>query len=183
MDPSLRNWGWALGHYNLGTGAITIDKVGLIQPTLPTKKTIRVNHLDMISAASLAKGAHLVMRESQATFVEVPHGSQNARSMASYGICVGVLGTLRYGGQEFYELSELECKMASVGKKTATKAELIAWATKKHPEVTWPTYTRSGTVSISEAQAEHMADAVIAIHAGVSSIPFQQLLPMLAKAQ
>lgn len=47
--------------------------------------------------------------------------------MASYGICVGVLGALRATGIPFFEVTPLKVKMASAGKKTATKLEMIQW--------------------------------------------------------
>ena len=57
---------------------------------------------------------------------------------------------------------------------------MIKWATAKHPEANWPTYKEKGAVLLSEAKAEHMADAVASIYAGIACNPFQQLLPMLA---
>ena len=183
MDPSLNNWGWCLGYYELSTKKITISQIGLTQPVLLQQKQVRVNSADIYRANQLSSKAVQIIRQAQVTFVEVPIGSQNARSMASYGICVGILGTLRAGGLNFFEVYEQESKLATVGKKVVTKAETIAWAVKNHPEVAWPTYKRSGTVAISESQAEHMADAIAAVHAGISSVSFQQLLPMLASSR
>lgn len=99
--------------------------------------------------------------------------------MASYGICVGVLGALRASGIPFFEVTPTEVKLAGAGKKTATKQEMIEWVVKQHPEADWPMYAKGGQQLISEAKAEHMADAVCAIHAGIQSNPFQQLLPFL----
>ena len=100
--------------------------------------------------------------------------------MASYGICVGVLGALRISGIPFFEVTPTEVKLASFGTKTATKEQMIQWATKKHPEAPWPTYKRAGEVLVSESKAEHMADATAAIYAGVKSQPFQQLIRLMA---
>ena len=119
---------------------------------------------------------------AQAIFVEVPHGSQSARAMASYGVCIGVLGALRAMGIPFFEVNATEVKMAAVGNKTATKDEMIAWARLVHPEAPWPTYTQKGVEYVSEAKAEHMADATAAIYAGVRTPAFQQLLPILMAA-
>jgi Holliday junction resolvasome RuvABC endonuclease subunit len=99
--------------------------------------------------------------------------------MASYGICVGVLGSLRAAGVPFFEVTPTEVKLAGFGKKTATKEQMISWAVAKHPEANWPTYTRNGVKEVSEAKAEHMADAVAAIYAGIASNPFQQVLPFI----
>lgn len=99
--------------------------------------------------------------------------------MASYGICVGVLGALRANGVPFYEVTPTEVKTAGPGNKTASKKQMIEWAMAKHPEGNWPTYKEHGEELVSEAKAEHMADAVGAIYAGIAGTPFQQLLSMM----
>ena len=102
-----------------------------------------------------------------------------SRAMASYGICVGVLGAIRASAISFIEVSASEVKLGSVGKKTATKQEMIQWATKNHPEAPWPTYKEHGKDLISEAKAEHMADAIASIYAGRETNEFQQLIQIL----
>lgn len=182
FDPSLRNWGVAVGWYDTDTRQVTIEHLDVIQPVLPTGKQVRQNSLDLESALQLCAGALPYARAAQAVFVEVPVGSQSARAMASYGICIGVLGGLRAQGIPFFEVTPTEVKMAAVGKKTATKSEMIQWATTRHPAAPWPCYTQHGARVISEAKAEHMADAVAAIEAGLRTQPFQQTLPLLQAA-
>lgn len=178
-DPSLRNWGVAIGTYELETGQVRIERLGLTCPTLPTGKQVRQNSSDLESGFQLYKGAIAASEGAHAVFVEVPVGSQSARAMASYGICVGVLGALRANGIPFFEQTPTEIKMVSVGKKTASKAEMIAWAVARHPEANWPFYKKNGETLVSEAQAEHMADAVAAIHAGIASNAFKQMLAFM----
>lgn len=183
FDPSLRNWGIAKGTLQVGLhGGLTINHLDVIQPVLPTGKQVRQNSLDLESARQLCAQALAAAQGAHAIFVEVPIGSQSARAMASYGICVGVLGALRASGIPFFEVTPTEVKMISVGKKTATKSEMIHWAYNRHPEAKWPTYKQHGQDVISEAKAEHMADAVAAIHAGLASNQFQQTLPFLRAA-
>ncbi len=55
---------------------------------------------------------------------------------------------------------------------------MIQWAMVKHPEASWPVYKQNGVLRVSEAKAEHMADAIGAIYAGLASVSFQQLLQM-----
>ena len=100
------------------------------------------------------------------------------RAMASYGICVGVLGALKASGIPFFEVTPTEVKLASCGFKTATKEQMIAWATQRHPEANWPTYKTKGSEAVSSAKAEHMADAIGAIYAGINTDAFKQLLSM-----
>jgi Holliday junction resolvasome RuvABC endonuclease subunit len=179
MDPSLRNWGLAVAEYDLTSQKLEVQSVHVIQPVLSTNKQVRQNSLDLDSANQLYQGATIYLSQAHAVFVEIPIGSQSARAMASYGICVGVLGSMRANNIPFFELTPTEIKLAGPGKKTATKQEMINWAKTKHPEANWPTYKRNGIQKVSEAKAEHMADAVAAIHAGISCKEFQQLLSML----
>ena len=55
---------------------------------------------------------------------------------------------------------------------------MIQWAMKAHPEANWPMYKKNGVMLVSEAQAEHMADAIGAIYAGVRGNSFQQMLAL-----
>ena len=180
QDPSLRNWGLAIGTYDLDARKLSINSVGVVNPVLPKGKQVRQNSADLSSAYQLYQAAVLAAQNAHAVFVEVPEGSQSARAMASYGICVGVLGALRAAGVPFFELTPTEVKLAGPGNKTATKQDMIRWATATHPEANWPVYKHNGKIAISKAKAEHMADAVAAIHAGLSCVAFQQLLPFMA---
>jgi Holliday junction resolvasome RuvABC endonuclease subunit len=180
QDPSLRNWGLAVGTLNLETKKLTIELLDLINPVLPTGKQTRQNSQDLESAFQLYKGAMTAAKGAHAVFVEVPVGSQSARAMASYGVCVGVLGALRANGIPFFELTPAEVKLAGYGRKTASKQDMIRWAMAAHPEANWPMYKQNGQLVVSEAKAEHMADAVAAIHAGISCNAFQQMLPFMA---
>lgn len=174
FDPSLRNWGISKG--TLSPDGLQIHEVDLINPALSTGKQVRQNSLDLESAKQLCAGALAAAEGADAIFVEVPVGSKSARAMASYGICVGILGALRATGIPFFEVTPNEVKLTTVGKKTATKQEMIEWAMNAHPEANWPTYNRLGELQVSEAKAEHMADATAAIYAGIATNEFQQLL-------
>ena len=176
-DPSLRNWGYASGIYDTVTRQLTLQHLGVITPVLPTGKQVRQNSLDLESAKQLYEGSVKATRGAHAVFVEVPIGSQSARAMAGYALCCGVLGALRASGVPLHEVTPTEVKMAGYGKKTATKQDMIQWAMEQHPEAPWPMYKQKGVSIVSEAKAEHMADATAAIYAGLSSNLFQQMLP------
>lgn len=179
QDPSLRNWGISKGHYDTETKKLTLYEVSVIQPVLPTGKQVRQNSLDLESAKQLCALALDATKGAHAIFVEVPVGSQSARAMASYGICVGVLGALRATGIPFFEVTPTEVKVAAVGYKNASKIDMINWAVNAHPEASWPIYQRNGANMVSEAKAEHMADATAAIYAGLACNSFQQFLPFI----
>lgn len=177
FDPSLRNWGIAKGIFTRSDRSLQIHEVSVINPILPTGKQVRQNSLDLESAKQLCKAALDAAQGAQAIFVEVPVGSQSARAMASYGICVGVLGALRASGIPFFEVTPTEVKVAGPGFANAKKQEMIQWAMAAHPEANWPMYKQNGKDMVSEAKAEHMADATAAIYAGLSCNSFQQMLP------
>jgi Holliday junction resolvasome RuvABC endonuclease subunit len=99
--------------------------------------------------------------------------------MASYGICVGILGAMRSRGTHFFEVTPTEVKLAATNNKTATKKQMIDWAMTNHPAAPWPWYKKKGERLLSEAKAEHMADAIAAIYAGVKLPAFQQLTMMV----
>lgn len=179
LDPSLRNWGIAEGTYDTDTAVVEISNVETIQPSLPTGKQVRQNSLDVDSARQLFIGALAACKDANAIFIEVPIGSQSARAMASYGICVGVVGSLIAQGLPVYQVTPTEVKLAGAGTKTATKKEMIDWAVAKHPNAGWPVYNRGGKGVISEAKAEHQADALAAIYAGIASPSFNQMIKLI----
>lgn len=180
QDPSLRNWGIAIGTYNLETGQILIEKLYVVCAELPTGKQVRQNSSDLEASRQLYLGAVAASEGAHATFVEVPVGSQSARAMCSYGVAMGVLGAMRANDIPFFEVTPNEVKLAGAGHTKAKKKEMITWAMAKHPEAPWPFYKEHGKLKVSEAKAEHMADAIAAIYAGIASNPFKQLMSLMA---
>jgi hypothetical protein len=177
----MKNWGIAYSTYCTVEKRIHINSLDVIQPVLPTGKQVRRNSKDLAAAEQLAEKAYRATKGAQVIFVEVPSGSQSARASAGYGMCVGVLATLRMGGVNFFELTPTEVKLAGAGIKTASKKQMIAWGREAHPEAVWPTYTKNGEVLITESKAEHMADAIATIHAGVQLDSFRQFIQMSSK--
>lgn len=178
LDPSLRNWGIAAGVYDTDTKDLKIKSLEVICALLPTGKQVRQNSLDLETAFQLHLGVKKYLDHAQAIFVEVPVGSQSARAMASYGICVGVLGAIRSNGNPFFEVTPNEVKLSTTGIKNATKDQMIEWAVNTHPYAPWPRKVVKGVSTVVKSSSEHMADAIAAIHAGLSSNQFQQLAAM-----
>ncbi len=179
FDPSLRNWGMSKGVYTPSIDKLVIQEVGTICPSELEGKQVRNNSNDLECAKQLAEDVFKFSKDAQAIFVEVPVGSQSARAMASYGICVGILGALRATGIPFFEVTPIEVKKASVGSKTATKAQMIKWAIEKHPEAPWTMQKRGGVLIPVDGKVEHQADATAAIYAGLETNAFKQLLSLL----
>lgn len=174
-DPSLRNWGIAAGNYDTETKVLNIPVLRVTRADVPTGKQVRQNSKDLLVAQQLYAGMEPFLAGVNVMFVEVPVGSQSARAMASYGVCVGVLGALRANDHTFIEVTPTEVKMATVGKKTASKEEMIAWALAAFPNAPWPFHHGR----LNAGLAEHMADACAAIVAGLATNEFKQLAAIL----
>ena len=181
FDPSLNNWGIAEASLDLETGFLSTPVLSIAQPRVDrdTKKKVRVNSTDLQRAEELAEVAFNAAERAKVVFVEVPVGSQNARAMASYGVCIGVLGSLRAKGIEIIEVTPDENKRVFTGSKNATKTAMINEAVRLYPTANWP--MKGGVVIASKA--EHMADAVAAIHAGVHTPVFQNLMRLLTRTK
>jgi len=178
FDPSLCNFGIATLTLDTEDNSIKVNTLILAKPTKAdnaTKKSVRKNSDDLRRARWLQK--HMVdsCKGAAIAIAEVPVGSQSARAMASYGICLGVLASCPI---PLIEVTPAEVKMVSVGKKTASKAEMIAWATKKHPEGNWNTRKLKGEMVLTNDN-EHLADAVAAAYAGMESEQFKSAIEML----
>ena len=175
MDPSLRNWGLAESYLDLETGMLDVPHLSLVQTNEPKGKQVRQNSHDLEAAEQLAVAALRAARKAKVVFVEVPVGSQSSRAMASYGVCVGILGAIRAEGIPVIEVTAIEVKKHLSGNRTATKREMIDAASAIYPEANFPKH--NGRIT---DKAEHVADAIGAIHAGVLTPMFQNLMRLFA---
>lgn len=177
FDPSLTHWGSAKVNLDLDTGHVTTPELDVFMPKVKKTKQVRVNSTDLTKAEHLFTKAYTVCKDARAAFVELPVGSQSARAMASYGMCVGVVASLRALGVPIIEVNALDSKECLTGNRHASKSEMIRAAVEQYPEANWP--LQQG--KIVESKAEHMADAIAAIHAGVQTDTFKQLMRLLGK--
>ena len=134
-------------------------------------------HVDLNVAEQLAKAVLATARSAKVIFVEVPVGSQSARAMASYGVCVGILGSLRAEELQLIEVTASEVKRTFTGDKNASKHVMIDQAVAMYPLANFP--RQRGRIVV---KAEHVADAIAAIHAGVNTPMFQNLMRHYEKA-
>lgn len=183
MDPSLSNWGIAHALVDINTLAVTITGLDLIK-TEPEKdkrikKLVRKNHQDIERAKLLHTGMMNACRGASLAIAEVPHGSQSARAMASYGICVGILAAVPI---PLIEATEAEVKLAAVGHKQAAKEEMIEWAMSRHPDAPWIMRSVRGELTPIAAN-EHLADAVASIYAGLQSAQFLESVALMRSMQ
>ena len=174
FDPSLTNWGIAEGQLDLDTGYLENVRLEIVSTEKGKAKQVRTNSDDLQRCEELARKALEVGRRCKAIFVEVPVGSQNASGMKAYGVVCGILGTLRAEGLQIIEVTPTEVKKTFTGNKNATKEQMIAQAVQLYPDANFPMHR--GQIA---SKAEHVADALAAIHAGVSTPIFQNLLRIL----
>lgn len=175
IDPSLRNFGLAIGTIDLGEEdlPISMKSISLIstESDKSARKVVRRNSEDLVRARKLLVNTRSVLKahDAKIIFCEVPVGSQSARSMASYGICIGLLAGL--SDRPIIEVTPSEVKLTAVGNKTASKAEMIEWATALYPHLPWV----KGIKSKYADKNEHMADAIAAAHAGLLTEEFARV--------
>lgn len=172
-DPSMRNWGIAVADIvvdvdNMSYAVQVLDLILVeTESSKDVKKTVRRNSDDLDRAQLIHEKRNEAYDKYKPdiSFVEVPVGSQSARAMCSYGICVGVLGARE---EPIIQMKPDEVKLAGAGDKYATKEEMIHWATITHPDAPW--MVRAGKFI---AKNEHLADALAAIYAGLKSDQFK----------
>lgn len=147
--------------------SIYVEKVSLIHPDKSgyNKKQVRRNSDDLRRMRWLHDELHKSIEGCDIIAVEIPVGSQSARSMVSYGGCLGVLASIK---KPLIEVTPSEVKLAGVGTKTASKEEMIQWATTKHPNAGWKIVTRKGVKSYAKDN-EHASDALAAIYAALET--------------
>ena len=166
-DPSFTAWGWAI----VNEVGDVVD-AGCIK-TAPDYKKKRIRKSDdrVQRAREIISRLYNLVDEYKVDLIltELPHGSQNAQAAVMIGIVTGILATLSYSRDipiEYY--SEQDSKKALLGKKAATKEEMIK-AIDKQYEVAW---TKVGYAD------EAIADA-LAIHYVASQQ--SEILKMLRK--
>lgn len=184
IDPSLANWGMAKMRIDVETLATELEDVTTICTEPRKGKTVRQNSDDLRRAVELHSGFQAWVRDCTLGFVEVPSGSQHQRSSLGFGVAIGVLAS---SPVQLIEVMPVETKLASVGTKTAEKAEIIAWAAARYPNATWLRYQKDvkskGKLTRNagdlHADNEHAADACAVVHAGIQTPQFKQLLALL----
>ena len=181
LDPSLSNFGFAFATYEPGGAGPEFEHLELVRPpTVKRPRTVRQNSNDLYRATLLAEASFALLEKHSVDvlFVEVPHGSQSARAMASYGICVGLLGAMQARGFPLIQLTALEVKLALTNDPQASKEKMVTEAVRRYPSLPWPMHR--GAVSLS--RAEHLADGAAAVLAGLASPDFLRLERLYRKS-
>jgi len=177
LDPALSNLGIAIACVNIHTLDIRIEELRLIQTEGDKKsaKTVRKNSDDLRRSRLLFEGMVDACEGAAFAIAEVPIGSQSARAMASYGVCMGLLASCPL---PIVQVQPSEAKLAATGSKTAPKDKMIEWAMGKYPDANWLMVERGGRM-VPVDKNEHLADAIASIEAGIRTDQFKQATALL----
>jgi Holliday junction resolvasome RuvABC endonuclease subunit len=181
LDPSMAHFGIAIKDLDLETMQMELIDLVLIDTEKQSgKKVVRQSSDDLRRAteAHAAYHATLVGNNVQFVFSEVPSGGQSARAVYSFGIVVGLLASCPV---PLIQVMPSETKLATVGTKTASKAEMIEWAAETYPSGPWIKRKSKGEMVLTNAN-EHLADACAVVYAGVKTDQFQQVRSMYLTA-
>lgn len=175
IDAAFSNMGFAYARIDIDSLEIEVQGLRLVSTEAQDRKEVRKSSDDLRRGKELHTALVEACRGASFAIAEVPTGSQSANACWSLGIAVGVLAGCPI---PLIQVSPIEVKLASVGKKTATKPEMIAWAISKYPDAPWKMVKRKGAM-VPTNDNEHLADAVAGLHAAVKSQQFLQAVTML----
>lgn len=172
LDPSLQNFGMVKGTLDLESGVLSNLQL-LLNETKPDNKnkSVRKNSHDLERARSHFEALKQFLLDVDLVCVEIPVGSKSARSMTSYGICIGLLASIEI---PMIQVTPTEVKVAATGSKTASKMDMVSWAFDQFPQAPWLVKTRNGVQELV-AKNEHLADGLATIYAGVKTDEFKYL--------
>lgn len=153
---------------------IILDELELVQTETLAGKQVRKNSDDLRRSRELLNAIKAWEARSDVLMAEIPTGTQSARGAMSNGMVIGVLSAIT---KPLIEVSASEAKKVAVGRSTATKQEMIDWATALYPNAPW--LRRHGKKDgVFKADNEHLADAVAIAHAGIKTQEFKSALAM-----
>lgn len=178
LDISMNNLGVCRAIVDPVFGTVDVVDLVLIQPDkadAQTKKQVRKNSDDLRRFKWLHDKLHAEIHDCHIVTVEMPVGSQSARAMASYGGCIGVLASV---SKPMIEVTPNDVKLAGAGAKTATKQEMIDWATNLHPNAPWKTRRLKGELVLTNDN-EHLADSIACVYAGMKTAEFKAIVEIM----
>lgn len=178
MDPSMLNWGISVGHFNLDSEELIIQELRTLSYK-PPKTKLRKNYKDILRANFLYTELSHILHDADIIMAEIPVGSKSARAMASYSMCVTIVGALNIL-DILIPVTPSDVKLI-VGDPEASKDDVMEWAIEAHPEAPWATYIKKGIEYYNKSVIEHQADAIAAMYAGSLTPKFNSLIQSLRK--
>lgn len=172
IDPALENWGMSLFNFDTETFELDLLDLKLVKTEPLKEKGVRKNSDDLRRAAEIRDKWKPFHDGCDLIFSEVPTGSQHARASFANGLVVGML---TFAPAVLIQILPLETKMASIGKKDASKQQIIDWAVAKYPTAPWLRARGNPNGAIIKDN-EHLADSVAVAHAGLLTQEFGRLM-------
>lgn len=177
IDPSFANTGWNVAKVHVESAkVIQVLNGGLLCTEKSEAKTVRRSSDDLRRAGELAAELRKQARDVDLVFAEIPSGTQSARASWALGIALGCLTNLH--PTPIVEVTPTMTKLASVGRKDASKEEIIEWAYNLYPDLPW--ITARGKTRLSPKN-EHLADSIGVLHAGLKHEDFRAYSGIMAK--
>lgn len=178
VDPSLRNFGMARFVYDMATAELDLRWMSLIVTEKDQDKKIRRNSDDLKRAQTIYASLWKEALTADFVMAEIPSGAQSARAAYGFGMMVGLLAGCQ---KPIIQVMPSETKVAAVGRKTASKEEIINWAVEKYPNGDWIRIKRKGEMVLTDAN-EHLADACAIAEAGIMTDEFQRVVAIYKSA-
>lgn len=172
VDAAFANMGFAQADIDVHTFEIRPTKLHLVSTEPETKKkNVRMSSDNLRRAELLKDGMQLMQNGASMMAAEVPSGAKSAKAAYGFGVAVGVLACRTL---PIIQVNPIEVKVASVGKKSASKKEMIDWAIDLYPDLNW--IRHNGKITNAN---EHLADALAIIHASVKTAEFKSAVAMM----
>jgi Holliday junction resolvasome RuvABC endonuclease subunit len=180
LDGAIANFGIARMAYDTQTGQMEVVSLHLNKTAKNKSKQARVSSDDLRRSQEQARFVRDHTSDCAIIFGEVPSGGQDSRAARAFGIVTGLYASIQ---QPFQEVTPAEVKMAALGTATASKVEMIEWATEKFPTAPWLRAQKNGAkfkAGDLTADNEHLADAVAVAYAGVQTTSFKLMISMIS---
>lgn len=168
IDSSLSNTGIAFGEIENGM-IKSIQGISLCETQKTKNKQIRASSDTINRCRETYRFVQHAIKafNPSVVFVETPSGSQSSNGMKSYGTTCQLIASIT---PDPIEVTPEEVKRASVGRKDASKRDIINWAYKLYPSLQWYVYREN-----LQDKNEHMADAIAIAYAAIKTSDFIRL--------
>lgn len=147
IDGALLNFGLAIGDYNPKTNKLTVNQIIHLNYNRPPKNK---SWADAKQVSRISQELRRCCQGAKLVGAELPGGTQSAAAAWSLGIALGTIASLDY---DIQWVTPYAIKNHTGNK---IKREMIQWAYKRHPNLTWPIDSKGRIVN----SAEHCADAI-----------------------
>lgn len=171
IDPSLRNTALVYGH--IVDGRIKLEGSAIINTIKNQNKQVRASSDLVERSRSLINGVrnYVAIHKPDICFGETPSGAQSFSSAISYAISCAIIAMVEPSP---IEVSPQEVKNIT-GLKNPSKKEIIDLVESKYPN--FLPRKKSGEILLSEA--EHIADAIIVVEAGLKTKQYLQIKTLI----